>query len=52
MNIPETCSSCIYFTGEECTGKFEGQERYSDSSACDEFCELEEQLLHNPELTG
>lgn len=32
------CGYCVFFTGEECNGnKHEGAERYSDSTACEEF---------------
>lgn len=32
------CGNCALFTGEECDGiEREGEERYSDSMACDEF---------------
>ena len=34
--VENTCGDCIYFTGEECNGKFEGSETYSYSVACDE----------------
>ena len=29
------CGSCEFFTGEECDGKYEGNETYYDSKACD-----------------
>lgn len=35
--IVNVCGDCIYFTGEECNGKFEGNEKYTHSTACDEF---------------
>ena len=32
------CGDCIYFTGEECEGQLnEGNEKYHDSTACEEF---------------
>ncbi len=37
IDEPEVCGDCIYFNGEECNGKFEGSEKYTDSKACDEF---------------
>ena len=37
MDAPDVCGDCIYFTGEECNGKFEGNEKNTDSQACDEF---------------
>ena len=33
----DTCGDCIFYVTEECTGKYEGAERYDDSEACDEF---------------
>lgn len=35
-SIEKTCGDCIYYIGEECQGKHEGAEKYSDSPACDE----------------
>lgn len=33
-----TCGDCVFFTGEECDGILhEGEERYDDSIACEEF---------------
>lgn len=37
VSLPDVCGDCIYFNGEECTGKLEGNEKYTDSVACDEF---------------
>lgn len=34
-----SCGDCKEYFGEECHGKFEGQERYEGSQACDEFNE-------------
>ena len=32
------CGDCIYFNGEECEGNLcEGDERYEDSTACEEY---------------
>lgn len=37
------CGDCSFFTGEECDGcKNEGSERYYDSTACDEFENVED----------
>jgi hypothetical protein len=31
------CGLCAFFDGEECNGKYEGREMYTDSHACSEF---------------
>ena len=37
-NESDTCGDCIFYIGEECQGnKYEGNERYDDSEACEEF---------------
>lgn len=34
---PTSCGDCVWFTGEECGGKNEGNECYESSPACDDF---------------
>ncbi len=35
---PDTCGDCVHYKGEECDGyKHEGEERYDDSEACEDF---------------
>jgi len=37
-NEPDVCGDCVFYIGEECQGsKHEGNERYDDSEACEEF---------------
>lgn len=40
--LSRVCGDCAFYTGEECDGyKNEGSERYDDSTACDEFEDVE-----------